>query len=197
MKATYLCRGNIPVLETPRLMLRKMEQEDAAPMFRFWSDPEVAKYMNVPPFASEDETREMINLLNALSETEDTIRWGIEIKENGSLIGSCGFNAWQLSGAYRGEIGYELGQEYWGKGYMREALQAMFEFGYETMGLNRIEALIYPQNSASIRLLAGLGFSNEGLLREYQQDGDGERFVDLYIFSLLKREFGTKGRVQG
>lgn len=190
---TYICGGNIPVLEGSRLLLRRMERQDAKQIFRYWSDPEVVKYMNVPAFESPEETWEMINMLNALSETEDTLRWGIESKQSGRLIGSCGFNAWQLSGAYRAEIGYELGKEHWGKGYMREALLLMFEFGFRTMGLNRIEALLFPQNSASIRLLAGLGFSREGLLREYQQDGD--RFVDLYIYSLLKKEYKAKGGV--
>lgn len=183
------------MLESSRLVLRRMEKQDAKQIFRYWSDPEVVKYMNVPAFESPEEAWEMINLLNALSETEDTLRWGIEIKESGELIGSCGFNSWQLSGAYRAEIGYELGKPYWGKGYMQEALTKMFEFGYQTMGLNRIEALLFPQNTASINLLTRLGFRKEGLLREYQQDGG--KFVDLYIYSLLKREFVAYGGVFG
>lgn len=188
---SYVCAGMIPELESTRLRLRKMEQRDAAQMFRYWSDPDVVRYMNVPAFQSAEETWEMIDLLNALSETEDTMRWGIEHKASGRLIGSCGFNTWQLSGAYRAEIGYELGKTFWGQGFMREALLLLFKFGFGTMGLNRIEALLFPQNTASIKLLTGLGFSREGLLREYQQDG--EQFVDLLIYSLLKKEFTEKG----
>ncbi|ANS76908.1 acetyltransferase [Paenibacillus yonginensis] len=183
----YRCEGYIPVLSTPRLKLRRLERADAEPLFEYWSDPDVVQYMNVPPFADVGETAEMINWLNLLAETEDTIRWGIELKDSGRLIGSCGYNSWQLEGAYRAEIGYELGKSYWGQGYMHEALLAMFEFGFNVMGLNRIEALLYPVNKSSVRLLQKLGFQREGLLRDYQRAGD--RFVDLDMYSMLRREW--------
>ncbi|MBQ4900825.1 GNAT family N-acetyltransferase [Paenibacillus sp. Marseille-P2973] len=184
----YKCGGEIPVLESERLILRRMEKKDAREMFRYWSDPEVVRYMNMPPFASIEDTYEMINLLNGLSESEDTLRWGIELKETGRLIGSCGFNVWELAGAYRGEIGYDLGREYWGRGYMSETFRMVLPFGYGTMGLNRIEALVDPRNDASRSLLRAFGFREEGLLREYQKTEEG--FVDLLIYSLLKREYG-------
>lgn len=186
----YECGGNIPVLEGKRLRLRRMDRPDAETMFRYWSDPEVVRYMNMPPFTSEEDTFEMINMLNGLSESEDALRWGIELKEKALLIGSCGFNVWQLSGAYRGEIGYDLGRDYWGQGYMAETLQLLLTFGYETMGLNRIEALVDPRNDNSRRLLQKLGFVEEGLLREYQRSESG--FVDLMIYSLLKKEYGRE-----
>lgn len=186
----YLCNGHIPTLETDRLWLRKIEQGDADQLFEYWSDPLVVRYMNMPEFTDAEETLELIQLLNVLSNTEDTIRWGIELKSTGKLIGSCGFNTWQLAGAYRGEIGYELGRDFWGQGYMREALVAMFVFGYETMGLNRIEALLFPQNTSSMQLLTRLGFTHEGVLRDYQHSG--EQFVDLQMYSLLRREFDVR-----
>ncbi|MFD1177433.1 GNAT family N-acetyltransferase [Paenibacillus puldeungensis] len=188
----YRCSGNIPVIEGERLRLRPMESADAAVMFKYWSDPKVVKYINLPPFASVEDTREMINFLNGLAETEDALRFGIELKEERKLIGSCGFNVWELSGAYRGEIGYDLGLEYWGHGYMSEALRMLLAYGYETMGLNRIEALIDPRNRASRRLVEAFGFTEEGLLREYQRLETG--FVDLLMYSLLKREYYSGGK---
>ncbi|RRJ63775.1 N-acetyltransferase [Paenibacillus oralis] len=183
----FKCGGNIPVLESERLRLRRMERGDAEVMFRYWSDPEVTRYMNVPPFASVEEAWDMINLLNGLSESEDAMRFGIELKEEGKLIGSCGYNVWELSGAYRGEIGYDLGREYWGRGYMSEALKMLLAYGYDTMGLNRIEALVEPENAGSLKLLQAFGFKEEGLLREYQQTEKG--FVNLLMYSLLKKEY--------
>jgi hypothetical protein len=70
---------------------------------------------------------------------------------------------------------------------MTEALTALLEFGFETLGLNRIEALVMPDNAASFALLNKLGFSEEGLLREYDYFKD--EFQDLICFSLLRREF--------
>lgn len=187
----YKCGGDIPVLESERLRLRRMERSDAEVMFRYWSDPVVTKYMNVPPFASAEEAWEMINLLNGLSESEDALRFGIELKEERRLIGSCGMNNWELAGAYRGEIGYDLGREYWGHGYMSEALRMLLAYGYETMGLNRIEALVNPRNEASRRLLKAFGFTEEGLLRQYQWTVSGS--VDLLMYSLLKKEHYNGG----
>lgn len=189
----YKCDGNIPVLESERLRLRRMEWADAEGLFRYWSDPEVVKYMNISPFASVEDTLEMINLLNGLSESEDTLRWGIELKEEGILIGSCGFNVWELSGSYRGEIGYDLGREYWGHGYMSEALRMLLSYGFMTMGLNRIEALVHPDNTHSRQLLQAFQFREEGLLREYQKTDEG--FIDLLMYSLLKREFYMGGNL--
>ncbi|WP_435923871.1 GNAT family N-acetyltransferase [Paenibacillus sp. DYY-L-2] len=183
----YRCGGDIPVIDSERLRLRRMERKDARELHRYWSDPEVVRYMNIPPFASIEDTVEMINLLNGLSESEDTLRWGIELKETGLLIGSVGFNVWELSGAYRGEIGYDLGRDFWGRGYMSEALRMVLAYGYGTMGLNRIEALVDPRNTASRELLRAFGFREEGLLREYQKTENG--FVDLLMYSLLKREY--------
>nr|WP_110930357.1 GNAT family protein [Paenibacillus bouchesdurhonensis] len=188
----YRCGGHIPIIESERLLLRKMERSDAERMFQYWSDPEVVKYMNIPPFASVEDTLEMIQLLNELSESEDTLRWGIELKEEGQLIGSCGFNVWELSGAYRGEIGYDLGKEYWGCGYMSEALRMVLSYGYQTIGLNRIEALVHPNNAASQRLLQAFDFTKEGLLRQYQKTEDG--FIDLLMFSLLRQEYYSGGK---
>lgn len=183
----FKCSGNIPVIESERLRLRRMKRGDAKVMFRYWSDPEVTRYMNVPPFTSVEEAWDMINLLNGLSESEDAMRFGIELKEEGKLIGSCGYNVWELSGSYRGEIGYDLGREYWGRGYMSEALRMLLAYGYDTMGLNRIEALVEPENSGSRKLLLSFGFKEEGLLREYQQTEKG--FVNLLMYSLLKKEY--------
>ncbi|WP_433945392.1 GNAT family N-acetyltransferase [Paenibacillus sp. SN-8-1] len=185
----YRCGGVIPELESSRLRLRKLEDSDAAQLYKYWGDDEVVKYLNMSRLESVQDTLDMINLLNGLSESEDTLRWGIELKETGLLIGSCGFNVWQLAGATRGEIGYDLGEAYWGRGYMSEALLTLMEFGYSVMGLNRIEVLVLPENSASRRMLEKLGFQEEGLLREYQQNEQAEGYIDLYLYALLKREF--------
>lgn len=190
----YRCGGVIPELESSRLRLRKLEERDAAQLFKYWGDDEVVRYMNMSRLESVQDTRDMINLLNGLSESEDTLRWGIELKETGTLIGSCGYNVWQLAGACRGEIGYDLGAAYWGRGYMPEALVTMLEFGYSVMGLNRIEALVLPENTASRTMLNKLGFQEEGLLREYQQNEQGEGYIDLHLYALLRREFVQRRR---
>ncbi len=185
--------GKFPELETDRLLLRQMTLRDVPDLFNIWSDSEVARYINITAFKEVSQAREMVELLNKLAEEKKAIRWGITLKETKKVVGSGGFNSWLKEEAYRGEIGYDLDREYWGKGIMTEALQALISFGFGSMKLNRIEALVEPENTASIHLLNKTGFLEEGLLREYQVSK--ERFIDLKIFSLLKREYLSEGSI--
>jgi ribosomal-protein-alanine N-acetyltransferase len=73
----------------------------------------------------------------------------------------------------------------WGKGYMKEALKAIIDYGYEVMNLHRIEAVVYPENKTSIKSLINLGFNREGLLQEYAFFRN--IYQDLIMFSLLKK----------
>ncbi|MCB0183617.1 MAG: GNAT family N-acetyltransferase, partial [Caldilineaceae bacterium] len=96
----------------------------------------------------------------------------------------CGY---VLLHRHRGEIGYDLRQREWGKGIMAEALDAIIDFGFRDMGLQRVEALVMPENVASARLLRKLGFTEEGTLRDY--DRFKGAFHDMRCFSILKQEY--------
>lgn len=131
-----------------------------------------------------DEAYDLVEYFEESYHQERQIRWGIERRADGRLLGTCGFVALY---EHRGEIGYELGQSYWRQGYMSEALQALLALGFNSMELNRIEALTVPENEASAALLRSLGFTEEGTLRDY--DYFKEQYQDLRCFSLLRREF--------
>lgn len=173
-----------PTLETPRLILRRIQDTDAADLFAVFNDDAVTEHYDLYTFEELDEAYDLVEYFEESYQQERQIRWGIVRREDGRMIGTCGFVALY---EHRGEIGYELGSEYWRQGYMREALHAVLELGFETLELNRIEAMILPQNRASAALLHKLGFSEEGTLREY--DYFKEQYQDLRCFSLLRREF--------
>ncbi|MEI0739640.1 GNAT family N-acetyltransferase [Paenibacillus sp. JTLBN-2024] len=111
----YSCEGNIPELEGERVVLRRLAARDAQAMFECWSDPEVRRFADLPRMPDAAAAAELIGLLNRLALTDDSLRWGIQAPD-GSIIGSCGLNWWQLEGAYRGEIGCELSRPFWGGG---------------------------------------------------------------------------------
>ncbi|WP_019913750.1 GNAT family N-acetyltransferase [Paenibacillus sp. HW567] len=175
----YICGGAIPALTGQRVKLRAMAAQDAAALYAVWCHPLVVPWLDAPPLASPEEAEELIRLLEQMSAVEESLRWSIAGPE-GEVIGSCGYNNWQLQGAYRGEIGCELLPAYWGRGYMREALALVLAFGFGTMGLNRIEGLCHPDNTRAGGLFRGLGFQREGLLREYRHTAAGFQDVDLY-----------------
>ncbi|OAB39827.1 GNAT family N-acetyltransferase [Paenibacillus glacialis] len=186
----YVCDGNIPKLESDRILLRRMEPNDAPKLFECWSRSEVREHSGIPELESLSSAVEMIQFLNALSETEDGLRWGIVKKESNEWIGSCGFNMWQLEGAYRGEIGCELSSLYWGQGYMSEAIQLLLNYGFQVMGLHRIEVLVDPRNERASRLFIAQQFQMEGKLRDYRHTTEG--FHDVHIYSVLHGDWLQK-----
>jgi ribosomal-protein-alanine N-acetyltransferase len=116
-------------------------------------------------------------------------RWGMVLKVDGSLIGTCGYFRWNQQ-HQRAEIGYDLCPDVWGQGLMPEALQALIRYGFAEMNLNRIEAMTHIENLRSQHVLTKLGFQREGLLREYYcQEGI---YNDQVQYSLLKREWKDK-----
>ncbi|MEX3913935.1 GNAT family N-acetyltransferase [Bacillus paralicheniformis] len=173
-------------LYTERLTLRKMELEDADVLCQYWSDPEVTKYMNITPFTDVSQARDMIQMINDLSLEGQANRFSIIVKETDEVIGTCGFNMIDQENG-RAEIGYDLGRIHWGKGFASEAVQKLIDYGFTSLNLNRIEAKVEPENTPSIKLLNSLSFQKEGLLRDYEKAKG--RLIDVYMFSLLKREY--------
>lgn len=179
-------RGSFTNIETERLLLRKISLLDASKLFEYWSDEEVTKYMSISRFSNVNEAEEMISLLLALAASDQAFRWTIVNKLDGKILGTCGFNNWDETNQ-RGEIGYELGRQFWGQGIMTEALNGLIKHGFNTMKLNRIQALVEPDNCLSRKVLLKRGFSEEGLLRQYEMARG--HFVDLLILSLLKKDY--------
>lgn len=176
-----------PLIETDRLILRKVTEKDADSLLVYLSDEEVTRHMGLAPFASIEDALDEIGWYQSIFGNGTGMRWGITVKEEDRIIGSCGFL--NLSEKHhRAEIGFELSREHWGKGIAGEALHAVAAYGFTHLNLNRIEALIEPANSPSQKLVEKTGFLREGLLRDYEYTQG--KFDDLYMYSMLRREFG-------
>lgn len=174
-----------PVLETQRLILREIRADDTPAIFDLYADETIAAHVGSVTFSSHAEAQEIIEFMSSAYGEGKVIRWGITLRREDRVIGSCGFHRLSTRDR-RAEIGYDLSPTYWRQGIMREALRAMFGFGFETMHLHRIEAMTYPANIASWRLLEALGFTCEGLLRDYAFLRD--TFEDVKIYSLLETD---------
>ncbi len=177
---------SFPTLETPRLILRPIAPSDLEFVFRHFSDPLVAQYLlDEAPLTTLEQAQDIIDFYTRpIADTYN--RWIMVRKADQQPIGSCGFHKWNRRNL-RSEIGYDLTPTAWQQGFMREALTAAIHFGFTNMGLNRIEALVYPANTRSLALLHKLGFQQEGLLRDYfYQSG---QFYDHLILALLQRDW--------
>lgn len=152
-------------LHTPRLRLRPLRPDDATALFEMMSDAAVMRYWSTPPWTALQRAHDMIDRGQAAMASGEFLRLGLEVEATGALIGQC--TLFNLSaGCRRAEIGYGLRASAWGQGHMHEALQALINYGFTEMQLNRIEADIDPRNLASARSLQRLRFSMEGHLRE-------------------------------
>jgi ribosomal-protein-alanine N-acetyltransferase len=178
--------SSFPVLTTRRLVLRELVPEDAADLFRFRSDAEEQRY-NAVPLRTVSEALALIDDLRAAYAARRQLQWGLTLREAPRVIGLLGFIAWER-GHRRAEIGYDLARPLWGRGLGTEAVGALVRFGFERLGLNRIEAQTIVDNLASVRLLERLGFRREGVRREYSLEEDG-RFHGGAIYGLLRREY--------
>lgn len=178
--------STFPTLKTDRLILRQVTKDDAGSLLKYLSDKDVMKFVGLEPFESIDDALDEISWYQSISEKRTGIRWGITLKGQGEVIGSCGFLN-LVSQHYRSEIGVELSREHWGKGIASEAFEAVIRYGFKQMNLQRIEALIEPPNTPSQRLVEKQGFIREGLLRSYEFTCG--KLDDLYMYSILKQDF--------
>lgn len=178
--------GKFPILETERLQLREITLLDAESMFHYFSKDSVLRYFGMEPFHHVEEVENIIRHFRTKYEEGATFRWGIVLKGTNTFIGSCGFHLIN-SRHKKAEIGYELDDTYWGKGYAAEALQAILTYGFKTLDFERIAAIVYTENEASHKLLKKSGFQEEGLLRKNMiQSGVA---YDTVLHALLKEEW--------
>lgn len=174
-----------PILETERLILRQVTENDAESILTYLSDPAVMKHVGLLPFETIEDALGEIAWYESIYEEKTGIRWGITLKDKGEVIGSCGFLK-MASKHFRAEIGTELNKDYWGQGIASEAITAVLHYGFTRLNLQRIEGLIEPANLQSQKLFEKLGFVPEGLLRKYEYTCG--KFDDLYMYSLLNDE---------
>jgi [ribosomal protein S5]-alanine N-acetyltransferase len=157
--------SEFPLLETDRLVLRRLSIGDAGAIFGIMSDAETMKHMDFPPMAEIGEAEASLAREQEGFAAGGSLRWGLTLRGEDDVIGSC--TLFQISlESRRAELGYFLGRPYWGQGYNHEALTRVVEYAFAELGLNRIEAELDPQNAASARAVHRLGFVDEGLLRE-------------------------------
>ncbi len=175
-------------LESDRLLLRKLELNDAPEVQLIRSDELVMIYMDSERQLTIQHSENFISDNLKMYEEKTGIFWAIIEKSTNTFIGDFAFFKIDHKNS-RAEIGYTLKPEYWGKGFMKEAMLPIFNFGFNDLNLHSLEANINPENNNSRTILTKMGFQKEAYFREnYYYNGD---YLDSEIYSLLKSEFQT------
>ncbi len=148
-------------LETERLRLENISSEDKEFIFEQFSNNDVNKYLfDAEPMVEPSEAQELIDFYMS-PEPRNRHRWILVRKSDGLTLGTCGFHFWNQN-EHKIETGYDLRKEFWGNGYMLEAMKAIIDFGESKLDVKRIDANIYIENEKSIALAKKLGFEFYG-----------------------------------
>ena len=176
-----------PAIETERLLLREIVADDAPALLAIHGDAELMQWFGNDPLQDLAAAQRLVELFASwrLAANPGT-RWGLQLKGSRQLVGSCGLFAWNRNWR-KCTLGYELAREAQGQGLMQEALISVLNWGFEHMTLNRVEALVHPDNQASLRSVRRLGFREEGCLR--QLGFWGKQFHDMLQYALLREDW--------
>ncbi len=153
-------------IETQRLRLRDLREDDAAAYVQMCADPEVMRYVSGSPLSADEAWRQLAMLVGHW-----TLRgfgmWAVETRE-GEFVGRVGLH-FPLGWPER-EIGWALARPYWGRGYAFEAAAAARDHAFRDLGWRRLVSYIHPDNARSIRLAERLGGRRAGEtdLREHR-----------------------------
>ncbi len=173
-----------PILTTERLTLRQIRESDKHEMFAMRSNPTLMHFVPRPLAQNVEEAATLIETINENTAKNDAINFAITITGEDKLIGMVGYHRMQKE-HFRAEIGYMLHDDYHGKKVMEEAINAVVQFGFKEMKLHSIEAVIAPENIASIKLIEKCGFVKEAYFKD--KEFVKGAFRDLLVFSKLTR----------
>ncbi len=152
-------------LETERLILRKLEETDAERLFLLDSNPDVMKYIGVPPISDPSESKKIIGIIRQQYLDHGIGRLAVIEKESGLLIGWSGLKLLtQETNGYKNvyELGYRFLPEYWGKGYASESVRASLDFGFNNLKTDVLYAYAHRENKSSQHILEKSGFVKTG-----------------------------------
>ncbi len=171
-----------PTLSSERLRFRPILMDDIDFIFKLFGRSETNKYSEDPDVKTREEAVAMYEkYMKPGAET----RFRVIIEKEGEPMGTIGLYLYSKEHK-RAEMGYDLMREHWGKGYTTEAVKAIVDHGFNTLGLVRVEATVDSENGASARVLEKVGFTHEGTLRKrFYHDG---KWHDEMVFGLLKSD---------
>lgn len=175
---------DFPIIKTDRLLLRQFTESDLENVFKGLSHPDIIKYYGVS-FKTLEETQEQMNFFADLEKNETGIWWAICSLDNKTFYGAGGLNS--LSKEHKkAEIGFWLLTDFWGRGIMAETIPLICKYGFDRLGLHRVEGFVETGNINCKKAMEKLEFKHEGTMRDCEIKN--EKFISLEIYATIKNE---------
>ncbi|MEB3268689.1 MAG: GNAT family N-acetyltransferase [Leptolyngbya sp.] len=171
----------IPTLHTDRLWLRPFSLADAALVEDLAGDRDIAaRTLTIPHPYPPGLAAQWIRCHGPDFAEGKSVNWAI-VRRDGHLCGAMGLGL--VREFHLAELGYWIGRPFWGQGYCTEAARAVIAYGFDTLGLNRIQATHFADNPASGRVMEKIGMTYEGCRRQHTVKW-GE-FKDIKLYGIL------------
>jgi RimJ/RimL family protein N-acetyltransferase len=164
------------LLETPRLMLRKLTLDDAAFMLDLLNQPSFIQFIGNRGVRTLNDTRACVS--NRYMVNYERFGFGIyltALKETHAPIGICGLV--KRDALEHVDIGYAFLPQYWSRGYAFEAASAVMAYAKNELGIERVVGIVTPENRASIRVLEKLGLRFERMVRLSEGEAELKLFA--------------------
>lgn len=152
------------ILETPRLLLRRLMPDDLDALYALYSDREIRQYFpdGTDGTLTYEETKEELEwFLNGHPRHPELGLWATIHKESGQFIGRCGLLPWTIEGRAEVEVAYLLDKNYWRQGLGTEAARAIRDYAFGKLGLTRLICMVDPANQASAKVARNIGMTLE------------------------------------
>ncbi len=148
-----------PILTTERLTLRQLEINDEQEIFALRSDSEINKYLDRQISNTIDDARNFINTVNENITNNNSLYWAITLSDSNKLVGTICLYGFSDEND-KCEIGYELLTNFQGQGIMKEAVDKVIDYAFNTIKVQKIEAFFHRDNQRSIKLMKKFSFSD-------------------------------------
>jgi ribosomal-protein-alanine N-acetyltransferase len=173
-----------PEISTPRLRLRALVLDDSRAVCGYAFDADVARFMPWRPNSTEAFAKGLVGVMTQ----PDFLTWAVTAPPADTAIGMVSLLSYSRQHR-KAEIAFNLAKSHWRQGIATEAAHAVLSFAFHGLGLNRIEALCMPANSASMRVIEKLGMKREGTMAKVHHRFDG--FHDMELFAMLSPDAPT------
>lgn len=176
--------SKFPVIEFDRFKLRKLMQQDYKDIIDIYRNDDLFLVDRIPEIYGEKSAKKFISLLKEKYIQHERLDWAIELKNEHKIVGLIGIYNVNIIDS-KLEIGYIMNKDFMRQGIMSKCVSHVINYLIDELNIHRIEANIYVENKASIKLCQKLGFKREGLRKDYIFNIVTEKYMNSYIYSLV------------